>query len=42
MRLKGQWWSILVAAVLGGLGGVTVAAAGEQFIPILRRLATIV
>ena len=36
MRLKQQWWSGLVAAVLGGLVGVTaVAAAGEQFIPIL-------
>jgi branched-chain amino acid transport system substrate-binding protein len=36
MHLKHQWWSGLVAAVLGGLVGVTVAvAAGEQFIPIL-------
>jgi len=36
MRLKHQWWSGLVAAVLGGLVGVTaVAAAGEQFLPIL-------
>jgi branched-chain amino acid transport system substrate-binding protein len=36
MRLKHQWWSVLVAAVLGGLVGVTaVAAAGAQFIPIL-------
>src|SRR2546425_11955127 len=36
MRLKHQWWSGLVAAVLGGLVGVTaVAAAGAQFIPIL-------
>ena len=36
MRVQQQWWSVLVAAVLGGLVGVTaVAAAGEQFIPIL-------
>jgi branched-chain amino acid transport system substrate-binding protein len=35
MRLKHQWWSGLVAAVLGGLVGVTVVAAGEQFIPLL-------
>src|SRR5712691_3119139 len=36
MRLQQQWWSMLVAAVLGGLVGVTaVAAAGEQFLPIL-------
>jgi branched-chain amino acid transport system substrate-binding protein len=36
MRLKHQWWSVLVAAVLSGLGGVTgLAAAGEQFIPVL-------
>jgi branched-chain amino acid transport system substrate-binding protein len=36
MRLKHPWWSGLVAAVLGGLVGVTaVLAAGEQFIPIL-------
>jgi branched-chain amino acid transport system substrate-binding protein len=36
MRLKQLWWSGLVAAVLGGLVGVTaVAAAGEQFIPLL-------
>ena len=36
MRLKHQWWSGLVAAVLGGLVGVTaVAAAGAQFLPIL-------
>jgi branched-chain amino acid transport system substrate-binding protein len=36
MRLKQQWWSGLVAAVLSGLVGVTVvAAAGEQFIPVL-------
>jgi branched-chain amino acid transport system substrate-binding protein len=36
MRLKQRWWSGLVAAMLGGLVGVTaVAAAGEQFIPVL-------
>ena len=36
MRLQQQWWSVLVAAVLGGLVGVTaVAAAGEQFLPVL-------
>jgi branched-chain amino acid transport system substrate-binding protein len=36
MRLKHQWGSVLVAAVLIGLVAVTaVAAAGEQFIPVL-------
>src|SRR5262245_23292305 len=36
MRLQHQWWTVLVAAVLGGLVGVTaVAAAGEQFLPLL-------
>ena len=36
MRLQRLWWSVLVAAVLGGLVGVTaVAAAGAQFLPIL-------
>jgi branched-chain amino acid transport system substrate-binding protein len=36
MRVQRLWWSGLVAAVLGGLVGVTVAgAAGEQFLPIL-------
>src|SRR5919108_1122186 len=36
MRLQQQWWSGLVAAVLIGLVAVTaVAAAGEQFIPVL-------
>ena len=36
MRLQSQWWRGLVAAVLGGLAGVTaVAAAGTQFIPML-------
>ena len=36
MHLKRQWWSGLVAVVLCGLVGVTaVAAAGEQFLPVL-------
>jgi len=35
MHGQHQWWSVLVAAVLGGLVGVTGAAAGEQFIPVL-------
>src|SRR5712691_5661739 len=36
MRLQHQWGSVLVAAGLVGLVGVTaVAAAGEQFIPLL-------
>ena len=35
MRLQHQWWSGLVAAVLGGLVGVTTVAAGEQFLPML-------
>ena len=36
MRLQQQWWSVLLAAVLMGLVGVTaLAAAGEQFIPVL-------
>jgi branched-chain amino acid transport system substrate-binding protein len=35
MRLKHLWWSGLVAAVLGGLVGVTVVAAGAQFLPVL-------
>src|SRR5258708_5432385 len=36
MRLQHQWWSGLVAAVLGGLVGVTaVAAAGAQVLPLL-------
>ena len=35
MRLKHQWWSGLVAAVLVGLVGVTAVGAGEQFIPVL-------
>jgi branched-chain amino acid transport system substrate-binding protein len=36
MRLQHQWGSVLLAAVLGGLVGVTaVAAAGAQFLPLL-------
>ena len=36
MRWQHQWWSGLVAAMLGGLVGVTaVAAAGVQFLPVL-------
>jgi branched-chain amino acid transport system substrate-binding protein len=36
MRLTHQWWSGLVATVLGGLVGVpVVAAAGAQFLPVL-------
>jgi hypothetical protein len=36
MRLKQPWWSVLVAAMLGGLMGVTtVAAAGEQLLLML-------
>jgi len=35
MRLQRQWWSGLVAAVLGGLVGVTGVAAGAQFLPVL-------
>src|SRR5882724_1197460 len=36
MRVQQQWWSGLVAAVLGGLVSITLAgAAGEQFLPIL-------
>jgi branched-chain amino acid transport system substrate-binding protein len=36
MRWQHRWWSRLVAALLGGLGGVTVvAAAGELFLPVL-------
>src|SRR5262245_60076493 len=36
MRLTSQWWSGLVAAMLGGLVGVTaMAAAGAQFLPLL-------
>src|SRR5215510_9467663 len=36
MRWQHQWWSGLVAAMVGGLVGVTaVAAAGAQFLPVL-------
>ena len=35
MHLQRQWWSGLVAVVLGGLVGVTAVAAGEQFLPVL-------
>jgi branched-chain amino acid transport system substrate-binding protein len=36
MRCQRQGWSVLVAAVLGGLVGVTTGAgAGKQFLPIL-------
>src|SRR5262245_18111615 len=35
MRLKYQWWTVPVAVMLGGLMGVTPAAAGEQFMPII-------
>ena len=38
MRLKQQWCRVLLAAMLVGLSGVTVvAAAGEQFLPVLGR-----
>jgi branched-chain amino acid transport system substrate-binding protein len=35
MRLQHQWWGVLIAAMLGGLVGVTAVAAGAQFLPIL-------
>jgi branched-chain amino acid transport system substrate-binding protein len=35
MRWQQQWWSGLVAAVLGGLVSVTAVAAGVQFLPVL-------
>jgi branched-chain amino acid transport system substrate-binding protein len=36
MRQKQQWFGMLLAAVLGGLASMTaVAAAGEQFLPVL-------
>ena len=36
MRIQRRWWSVLVAAMLGGLADVTaVAAGGAQFIPLL-------
>ena len=38
MCVQHQWWSVLVAVMLGGLVGVTaVAAAGAQFLPDARR-----
>ena len=38
MRLKQQWCSVLLAAMLVGPGGVTVVAAvSEQFLPVLGR-----
>jgi branched-chain amino acid transport system substrate-binding protein len=35
MRWQQSWGSVLVAAMLGGLVGVTAVAAGEQFLPLL-------
>jgi branched-chain amino acid transport system substrate-binding protein len=36
MRLQHQWWGVVIAAMLGGLVGVTaVAVAGAQFLPML-------
>ena len=35
MHRQRLWWSVLVAAVLGGLIGMTAVAAGEQFISLL-------
>ena len=36
MCVQHQWWSVLVAVMLGGLVGVTaMAAAGAQFLPVL-------
>ena len=35
MRWQQQWGIVLMAVVLGGLVGVTGAAAGEQFLPVL-------
>src|SRR5262245_29696012 len=35
MRWQHQWWSGLMATVLGALVGVTAVAAGEQFLPVL-------
>jgi branched-chain amino acid transport system substrate-binding protein len=38
MHLRRSWWSGVVAVMLVGLVGVTaVAAAGEQFLPVLAR-----
>src|SRR5262245_34191041 len=35
MHGQHQWWSVLVAVVLGGLVGEMVGAAGEQLLPVL-------
>jgi branched-chain amino acid transport system substrate-binding protein len=35
MHLQHPWWGVLVAAVLGGLVGVTAVAADVQFLPVL-------
>src|SRR5262245_11344748 len=36
MRVQHQWWSGLIATVLGGLVGVAVVAAADaQFLPVL-------
>ena len=35
MRCQQPWWSGFVIVVLLGLVGVTVVAAGEQFLPVL-------
>jgi hypothetical protein len=35
MCIPHWWWSVLVAAMLGGMVGVAVGAAGDQFIPLL-------
>ena len=35
MRVKPQWWVMLLAATLVGLGGMPAGAADEQFIPVL-------
>jgi branched-chain amino acid transport system substrate-binding protein len=38
MRRKQPWWGVVLAAVLGGLASMpAVAAAGEQFLPVLSR-----
>src|SRR5215468_7342373 len=35
MHMKYQWWVMLLAATLVGLGGMPAGAADEQFIPVL-------
>jgi branched-chain amino acid transport system substrate-binding protein len=35
MCVQHQWWSVLVATVLGGLVSVTAVAASAQFLPVL-------